>query len=242
MGRCLALFGVLSFVSSGCSIAGRPPVAEAAPCGTFTVREKVKFKGGVRVVLGFLFNNQKCKPSEDACPCETVVYVQMIRATDEAHERSLWPEGGEYHDRMVTDSAPHLFGWMIDRIDGQRWGYYGRYDDDSFNAASCVPGTHRAQALLKDKPSCWDTVENDGAAVLVEVVSMAVCIDAASPCNFRIGDLLYWGFEIRDGNTNGPYIGTPTEEHLEAFARALQEWNNDAPRLRKEKLPDFFAR
>jgi hypothetical protein len=137
----------------------------------------------------------------------------------------------EYGNRMVLGRTPEcLNGWMLDRLDGRVWGYYGRNNDGTF-AGSLTPGDNTSDAILLDTPSGWPSNS------WLDFVTVPVCIDAGAPC---VNDLLgyyYWWFFIPSEGDVAFIDKIAVDWHMDVVDECVTEWNNDAPGLGKNVFP-----
>jgi hypothetical protein len=213
------VLGVCLFFISSC---GTPTV----PCGTFTFTGS-PISNGLSVSVTFDFNPSACG---GACTCDTVVYIQLARAYDLNTGNFLAPTT-EYSNRMVLGRTPEcLNGWMLDRLDGRVWGYYGRNNDGSF-AGTLTPGNNTNAAVLLDTPSGWPD------ECMLDFVTVPVCIDNAAGCFNNLLGYYYWWFFIASGGSVSFIDKIAVEWHRDAVVESILEWNNDAPGLGKNVFP-----
>jgi hypothetical protein len=206
------------------------PGCRSAPpsCGTFAFTGAAHNDRGVEVELDFPFDPGACGA---ACTCNTVAFVQLMRAIDLETGEFLAPNS-EQQNRLVTGQATDTMnGWAVDRTHGKIWGYYGRNNDGSF-AGIVTTGSNNAAATLRDFPrGWWDNT-------WFEAFSVPVCIDAAATCRDRLLGFRHWVFVV-DGNgmAGDPLDGPGPDWAPTAVELSVTEWNNDAAALQKNSLP-----
>lgn len=215
----LFIAGVCLIFIANC---GTPTV----PCGTFTFTGTPVYHG-LNVSVHFNFNPASCG---GACTCDEVVYIQIARAYDMDTGNFLAPTT-EYRNRMVLGRTPEcLNGWMLDRLDGRVWGYYGRNNDGSF-FGSLTPGDNTTDAILLDTPSGWP------GNTWLDFVTVPVCIDDEATCLNNLLGYYYWWFFIPTTGTVSFVDLIAVEWHRDAVDESVLEWNNDAPGLGKNVFP-----
>lgn len=213
------ILGMCLFLLMSC---GTPTV----PCGTFTFTGN-PIANGLDISVSFDFNPGDCG---GACTCDTIVYIQIARAYDLNTGNFLAPTT-EYTNRMVTGRTPEcLNGWMLDRLDGRVWGYYGRNNNGSF-AGSLTPGDNATAAVLLDTPSGWPD------ETMLDFVTVPVCIDDDAGCFNDLLGYYYWWFFIASGGSVSFIDKIAVEWHRDAIDESVVEWNSDAPGLGKNVFP-----
>lgn len=196
------------------------------PCGTFTFIGN-PIANGLDVSVSFYFDPDSCGGT---CTCDMVVYIQIARCYDFNTGNFLAPTT-EYSNRMVLGRTPEcLNGWMLDRLNGRIWGYYGRNNDGSF-AGSLTPGDNANAAILLDTPSGWPD------ECMLDFVTVPVCIDDAASCFNNLLGYYYWWFFIASGGSVSYIDIIAVEWHRDAVDESVLEWNNDAPGLGKNVFP-----
>ena len=136
----LALLVVMSM--AGCSSF----CAKIPSCGIFTFtgsKVDTSSVNGLDMNLSFDFN-----PTADCgsnCSCNTVAYIQIVRTVDMEDSTYIYPSAEK-------EGRANGNGWYIDRLEGKKWGYYGRNDDGTF-ASTLDPGSENDPAILFDAPS-----------------------------------------------------------------------------------------
>lgn len=196
------------------------------PCGIFTFTGN-PIANGLNVSVSYNFIPATCGV---ACTCDKVIYIQIARCYDLNTGNFLSPSM-EYSNRMVLGRTPEcLNGWMIDRLDGRVWGYYGRDNDGSF-AGTLTPGDNTNAAVLLDTPGGWPDES------MLDFVTVPVCIDDNAECFNDLLGYYYWWFFIAEGGSVSYIDKIAVEWHRDAVDESVLEWNNDAPGLGKNVFP-----
>jgi hypothetical protein len=206
-----------------------PPALQ--PCGTFTFSGRVNdLNTGIINTVSFSFDPSKC--SAAPCTCESICYIQMIRVFN-MNSGAFLNVSGNQEQRMVTGQSDEDFnGWAVDRLDGKKWGHYGREDDGSFVPSKIITGSNSTPAELMDTPGNWP------AGTWFEAITVPVCIDPASGCVNRLLGYEYWLFSTNaNGTCSDPYHENGDMSAPAAFDLAVHEWNSDATGLSKNVLP-----
>jgi hypothetical protein len=142
--------------------------------------------------------------------------------------------GPQQQARTVTGQTnPAYNGWAVDRLEGKKWGYYGRNDDGSF-ASSLTPGGNLSPAILRDFPSLWP--DN----TWFDAVDVPISIDTKSDCANNGLGYDYWLFIVNTGGSVGdPFNEIARDWHRDAVDLAVANWNANAPALGKNLFPNF---
>lgn len=218
--------GIMCFVSYAFLGCGKA----TSPCGLFTFTGAPSNNRGIDMTLTFAFDPSLCKA--DSCGCDSIAYVQIIRAINLETGDFLY-SNSEQRDRIVTGNPNQaLNGWSVDRLEGKVYGYYGRNDNGTF-ASTLMPGSNISPALLRDSP--WGWIDN----TWFDAVSVPVCIDSNSKCINKLLGYYYWLFLIDKGNATAPFHEVGVTWHQDAFDAAVQKWNTLAPGAGKFAFPAF---
>jgi hypothetical protein len=212
----------------------------ANQCGTFQfidpnnssigINQAIPPQGAVQI--GFKFDPQPtCQVS---CQCNTVAYIQIIRVFNSQRTGFVFVDQ-ETSFRMVKNQEYWLSGWAVDRQPRRTSGYYGYVGtgDSEAPSAGIQPGDNINWAILTDKPGDLP----DGA--IGEVISFAVCRDKDANCPDCILGSYFWAFTLGSNGTvtiTTHYEGK--EWHQDALYHAILNWNREAERLGKSKLPE----
>ena len=222
----------------------------AKSCGKFdnVVSKSVPEKLGAEYQVQFKFQPEDCNKS---CACEQIAYVQIARVV--LKDGTYWDDGS-HETSMVRDvknesgeDDPELNGWFIDNWWWEKYGYYARYSDGSFEKEYIRPGDNKQSpklpAWIFDKPG--DIAINS----LVEFVDAPVCLDSGAICNNKLLGYSRWWFTIGNGaypqKIEGPYFTLdPQSDTLRALKKsvdlAAKQWN-DTAHSRDQDIKTFPA-
>ncbi len=182
---------------------------------------------GIDMQVSFDFNPENCGSE---CTCNPVAYVQIVRTVDMESGIYIYPSS-EKEDRATAA------GWYIDRLEGRKWGYYGRNDDGSF-ASSLDPGSETEPAILFDSPRRRQA--EPWLAIWWQAVSVPACIQDTSGCSNRLLGYYFWSWLVDDAGTVSDPVHANAWEPMQAdFDAAVGEWNAQAPGLGKNTFPAF---
>jgi hypothetical protein len=224
----------VAFAAGGCRAIEFRPQPSPAPtsCREFLADGR-HFPFGASMFLQFGFNPSQCSPPP--CNCDQVVYVQIVRWVDKDSGLFFVPATYPSGRMVIGNADDRLDGWMVDRVKGPKWGYYGRLDDMSFDPGFAEPGDDTIPAALLDVP----TVEKGN--MLFEAVSVPVCIGPdGSACFEKTLGYHYWSFKVDQyGNNPGLEQRAALPLDRDAFDAAVREWNNQAASLGSSNLPVF---
>ena len=202
------------------------------PCGSFTFCGLPDNSSGENIVEGFSFAPGKCHSD---CNCDTICYIQIMRAIDLDTGWPRQPSSQQYDRRVTGQSNALLNDWAVDRIDNRIWGYYGRNDNGGFSG-NLQPGSNSRPAVLKDEPSNWPPNTR------FEAVDLTVCIDDASACLDKLFGYYYYRFTVQaDGSTNAPLNQIGVDWNRQAVDLAVQAWNQWAIGLHKKPFPRLIS-
>ena len=212
----------LALVLSACGVA-------TIPCGTFMFSGKSNGPG-VGLYQSFLFGPALCKT---ACATKTIAYIQVVRITDVETGEFLYASADQ-QARTVTGQGAQMNGWAVDRLDGFKWGYFGRNDDGTFLPTVEPGNSNGVPAIFTDDPSVSQT------NVLFEAIDVPICIDPESKCvNEELG-YDYWLFLVDASNTATiPHDEIGRDWQADAVDLAVAAWNTQAPALLKNAFPAF---
>ena len=218
---CLIIFlGVISFQSCD----------RLNPCGIFTFTGNLDDQPGSNSLpmnLSFDFNPADCGSD---CSCDPVCYIQIVRNIDLEDFTYIYPSA-EKEDRATG------YGWYIDRIEGRKWGYYGRNDNGTFGG-NLNPGNNTDPAILFDTPSRGEA--EPWLEFWWQAVSVPVCIDDDATCENKLLGFYFWGFTVDNaGIMGGPLNAVAWENLDQSVFDAVSEWNTQAPGLGKNSFPAF---
>jgi hypothetical protein len=201
------------------------------PCGTFAFTgTALPQGGGATINIGFNFGPSPCAST---CNCNTICYVQVVRAIDRSTGAVLAPNSDQAARTVVDPLHPTLNGWAVDRLSERNWGYYGRNNDGTF-AGTLTPGSNSSTATLRDQPAGWRADD------WLDFVSVPVCIDNSSPCVSSLLGYEYWLIVVGpDGHNGDPFYEAGVDWNKDAFDAAVQMWNQTAPALGKTVFPAF---
>lgn len=153
--------------------------------------------------------NQNCNSSTD-------VMIQMVYVYDMSTQTMVFPTSS-YAARQDAN------GWVIDRVDGAAYGYYGLENDGStfYSGWNTTGGPGTANTLF-DRPQ-WNV------PILFYSVDAAVCWNSKD-CNNRIDGYYFWSWSIDSNGTASKFIVGPAWQDLNVeFQSALSSWNSWAP-------------
>jgi hypothetical protein len=116
-------------------------------------------------------------------------------------------------------------GWFVDRVSGQKWGYYGRLNDGTFASYWNPPGNNSTATVLYDSPS-RPTSET---SILWEAVDVPICI-ASETCSNRILGYYFWSWFVDANGVPSKFVTAAAWKDLDTeFQSALSAWNAWAP-------------
>ncbi len=220
----LALFLVLSM--AGCE----GMCTKIPSCGIFTFtgsKVDTSTVNGLDMNLSYDFNPADCGSN---CSCNTVAYIQIVRTVDMEDSTYIYPSSEK--EERANDN-----GWYIDRLEGKKWGYYGRNDDGSF-ASTLDPGSENDPAILFDAPSRGEA--EPWIDIWWQAVSVPVCIQNGSGCENKLLGYYFWSWVVEpSGVVNDPIHAIAWEDHDGEVDLAVEKWNIQAPTLGKNTFPAF---
>lgn len=227
-GRCMRFVTVAVtvalLISAGC---GKPTV----PCGGFTFSGTPKGQFQMKVAVDFSSNPSACGAS---CSCNKIAWVQIVRIIDIASGDFLAPNSDQANRTVTGQADATLNGWAVDRVSNRKWGYFGRFDDGTFDS-DVIVGSNSTPAILTDEPG-WMGPDN----TWFDFVTVPVCIDSEASCNNRLLGLYYWLFTVQaGGGTGGPFNEIGVDWNVNSFNAAVAMWNSQAPGLGKNSFPSM---
>lgn len=162
----------------------------------------------------FTFTPQTCKKN---CQCPQDAMIQMVAVYDSSTSSYLYPTSS-YAARADAD------GWVIDRVDGEGYGWYGLTNDGkTFQPLWNTPGSNGTANTLFDGPGGWP------ADIDFYAVDAAVCF-SPSTCQNNILGYYFWSWTINNSGTPSTFIIGPAWQSMETeFQSALASWNTWAP-------------
>jgi hypothetical protein len=165
------------------------------------------------------------------CPCQCGKYwfVQAIRPLDLDTGGFIHPNDTQ-QDRMVTGQTDEFFnGWAVDRLEGRKLGYYAVNDDFTLPPPVILGEVNRfgsgtTSAALHDTLARGD---RRSKAIQIVGLTVAVCVDSASPCTAKILGIEKWMVVFGgDGTVTAPQELPADTKDAEAFRLAVQAWND----------------
>lgn len=218
--RLVFVFAVLCCVGCGSSV---------KQCGRFEFTSSVDQNStGVAGLfqLDFYHEPSKCA---SPCTCEKIWFIQILRPIDVNTGEIIQPHPAQ-QDRMVKDADPAMNGWAVDRIERRKFGYYGMKDDGTLDAPlksgeSMEFGSSTSPARMHDtiaRGQLWK-----GKTVLVQGITIAVCIDETSACKYHVLGMDHWDMNFYDdGRVDAPQHHAAADWETFAAFLAIYEWNN----------------
>jgi hypothetical protein len=207
-----------------------PACTPLRPCGTFSFTGTIadtSSQNGINMNLSFDFDPGVCG---SRCSCNPVCYIQIVRTVDMENFTYLYPSS-EKQGRATAN------GWYIDRLEGKKWGYYGRNDDGTF-ASTLDPGSDTAPTVLFDAPMRPEL--EPWINIWWEAVSVPVCIQDGSGCQNELLGYYFWSWLVNNAGTVTGIIDAIAWEHLDQEVdQAVAQWNVQAPGLGKNTFPAF---
>ena len=223
--RSIPLFILVLLMASCNDLCTRIP-----KCGNFSfngTKFDTSSSNGLDMSLGFDFNPGDCG---SRCTCNLVCYIQIVRTVDMETFTYVYPSA-EKQDRATAN------GWYIDRLEGKKWGYYGRNDDGSF-AGNLIPGSDVNVATLLDGPRRPE--DEPWLNIWWQAVSTPVCIQQNSGCENKLLGYYFWSWFASDtGVVNGPIDAIAWQPLEGEVDLAVTRWNAQAPGLGKNNFPAF---
>jgi hypothetical protein len=206
-----------------------PACTSLKRCGEFTftgTKVDTSDQNGIDMNVSFDFNPADCG---SPCTCNPVCYIQIVRTVDMETFTYIYPSS-EKQDRATAN------GWYIDRLEGKKWGYYGRNDDGSF-ASTLDPGSETDPAILFDGPR---RQSEPWLNIWWEAVSVPVCIQSGSGCANKLLGYYFWSWLVDTAGTVTGIVNAVAWEPLEQETdAAVGRWNAQAPGLGKNTFPAF---
>jgi len=218
----LATLLAVCLLEAGCSCQ-RLPI-----CGAFAFtgsKYDTSTENGIDMSLRFDFNPATCGA---ACSADSICYVQIVRTVDLEGGTYLYPSA-EKAARATPD------GWYLDRLEGKKWGYYGRNDDGTF-ASTLSPGGNTTPTVLVDAPRRPEMAPY--IWIFWEAVSVPVTIRADASCTDRLLGYYFWGWIVaKDGSVAGPLYAPAWEPMENDVDGGVAGWNAQAPGLGNYLFP-----
>ena len=167
--------------------------------------------------------NLDFQPDPDVVGADEIRWIQAVRTVD-------MPSGSLNEPRPEFSSRATAANWMLDRMEGKQYGWYG-INDDASAGTNTRPWTRGSKqtAWMWDKPG-WD-VPN----MKWEFEAAAVCRTGSADTVTRKGDkrgfvyaVITWGFDVgANGEIKTHKIkvwNKPTDE----FGQTVAKWNEQA--------------
>lgn len=201
---------------------------QTSPCGDFhfALLDTIDTdsENGIDSELTFSFTPTRCG---DACSCNPLGFIQITRTISMVDDSPKF-RSTQQRERATSD------GWYIDRRTGNEWGYYGRRDDNSFEA-SVTSGTHTTPASLRDTPNRPE--RDDMLGILWEAVTVPVCITGG--CEIKPLGYYYWSWAVtKAGVVQDIQHHLAQMSFIQTVKEAIQKWNSESDEWGTHLFPD----
>jgi hypothetical protein len=142
--------------------------------------------------------------------------IQMVSVFDTSEGTYVYPTSS-YQNRATT------YGWSIDRVDGEGYGYYSLINNGAtFFSGWNTPGANGTPNTLSDQPTWYNNIN-------FYAVDVAVCFNSRG-CNNNILGYYVWSWTIDNNGNATQFITGPAWKDLDSeFQSALASWNTWAP-------------